>query len=63
VNSPLDVTVNGKPAEVLYAGGYPGAVDRYQINLRVPDGLAAGLASLQLASAWVPGPEVRIAIQ
>lgn len=27
VNSPVEVTVNGKPAEVLAAVGYPGAVD------------------------------------
>jgi len=27
VNSPVDVTVNGEPAEVLGAVGYPGAVD------------------------------------
>ena len=29
VNSPVGVTVNGKPAEVLGAVGYPGAVDGY----------------------------------
>src|SRR5690348_15890971 len=32
VNSPVGVTVNGKPAEVLRAVGYPGAVDGYQVN-------------------------------
>jgi uncharacterized protein (TIGR03437 family) len=63
VNSPLDVTVNGKPAEVLYAGGYPEAVDRYQVNFRVPAGTAAGLASVRLTSAWIAGPDVKIAIQ
>lgn len=35
VNSPLDVTVNGKSADVLAAVGYPGAVDSYQVNFRV----------------------------
>src|SRR5262249_43415707 len=55
--------VNGKQAEVLYAGGYPDAVDRYQVNFRVPDGTAAGLASVQLTSAWIPAPEVKIAVQ
>lgn len=63
VNSPVGVLVNGKPGEVLYAGGYPGTVDGYQVNLRVPDGTASGQASLQLTSAWIAGPEVRIAIQ
>jgi hypothetical protein len=63
VNSPVEMTVNGKPAEVLYAGGYPGAVDRYQVNFRVPDGTAAGLAAVLLTSAWITGPEVRIAVE
>jgi uncharacterized protein (TIGR03437 family) len=34
VNSPVEVTVNGKPAEVLAAVGYPGVVDGYQVNFR-----------------------------
>jgi uncharacterized protein (TIGR03437 family) len=53
----------GKLGDVLYAGGYPGAVDGYQVNFRVPDGIATGLASLQLTSAWIAGSEVKIAIQ
>ena len=63
VNSPLDVIVNGTPAEVLYAGGYPGALDRYQVNFRVPDGTAAGMAVVQLSSAWIAGAGVQIAVQ
>lgn len=63
VNSPLDLIVNGTPAEVLYAGGYAGAVDRYQVNFRVPEGIGAGLASVQLSVGWISGPEVKIAIQ
>jgi hypothetical protein len=63
VNSPVEVLVNGKPGEVLYAGGYPGAVDRYQVNFRVPEGITAGMVSLQLSSAWITGPEVKIAIE
>lgn len=35
VNSPVEVTVNGNLAEVLYAGGYPGAVERYRVNFKV----------------------------
>jgi len=63
VNSPVELTVNGKPAEVLYAGGYPGAVDRYQVNFKVPEGTAAGLATIQLTAAWITGPGVTIAVQ
>ena len=63
VNSPVAITVNGTAAEVLYAGGYPGSVDSYQINFRVPSGLSAGMASLQISAAWIAGPPVLIAIQ
>src|SRR5262249_44848753 len=63
VNSPVDLTVNGKPSELLYAGGYPGAVDRYQVNFRVPDETKTGLASVQLTSAWITGASVKIPIQ
>ena len=63
VNSPIDVTVNGKSAEVLAAVGYPGAVDGYQVNFRVPAGTEAGNATLQISSAWIPGAPVTIAVR
>jgi len=63
VNSPVQVLVNGNPADVLYAGGYPGAVDGYQVNLRVPDGATAGQATLQLTSAWIAGSSVNIPVR
>ena len=63
VNSPVDVTVNGKPAEVLGAVGYPGAVDGYQINFRVPQDAARGLAAIQISSAWVVSTAVKITVQ
>ena len=63
VNSPLDVTVSGKGATVLYAGGYPGAMNAYQVNFRVPDGVQPGMASIQLSAAWIPGSQVRIAVR
>jgi len=63
VNSPVDVTINGAAADVLYAGGYPGTTDSYQVNFRLPSGIAPGMASLQVTAAWIPGPEVKIATQ
>ncbi len=63
VNSPVEVLVNGQPAEVLYAGGYPGTNDTYQVNVRLPSGLTSGPASLQISSAWIAGPEARIPVQ
>ena len=63
VNSPVDVTVNGKPAEVLAAVGYPGAVDGYQVNFRMPSDTAKGVATIQVSAAWIAGTPVNIAVQ
>jgi uncharacterized protein (TIGR03437 family) len=63
VNSPVEVVVNGKPAEVLSAVGLPGSVDGYQVNFRVPPGTAKGPASVQLTAAWISGTAVQIAVQ
>jgi len=63
VNSPVDVTINGKPAEVLSATGYRGAVDGYQVNFRVPPGTAKGPASIQVSAAWISGPAVSVPVQ
>jgi uncharacterized protein (TIGR03437 family) len=63
VNSRVAVTVNGSPAEVINAIGWPGLVDTYRIDFRVPDRTTAGMASIQITTAWIAGPDVRIAIQ
>jgi uncharacterized protein (TIGR03437 family) len=63
VNSPIDVAVNGKPAEVLAAVGYPGAVDGYQVNFRIPPDTAKGTATIQVSAAWIAGPTVGIPVQ
>jgi uncharacterized protein (TIGR03437 family) len=63
VNSPVEVKVSGRPAEVLAAVGYPGAVDGYQVNFRLPPDTARGTATIQVTTAWIAGSEVRIAVQ
>jgi hypothetical protein len=63
VNSPIDVTVNGKSAEVLGAVGFPGAIDGYQVNFRVPPDAVRGVATIQVNSAWIAGMPVRITVQ
>jgi uncharacterized protein (TIGR03437 family) len=63
VNSPVDVTVNGRPAEVINNIGWPGLVDTYRIDFRVPDGTTAGMASIQITAAWIAGTAMRIAVQ
>ena len=63
VAAPVEVIVNGASSQVLYAGGYPGAVNGYQVNFRLPDNVTSGTASLHLTSAWIAGGDVRIPIQ
>lgn len=40
--NPVEVTVGGVAAQVLFAGLQPGAVARYQINFAIPEGVQAG---------------------
>jgi uncharacterized protein (TIGR03437 family) len=63
VNSPVDVTVNGEPAEVLSATGIAGAVDGYQVNFRVPSDAANGAAAIQVSAAWIASTAVNIVVQ
>jgi uncharacterized protein (TIGR03437 family) len=63
VNSPVEVTVNGKSADIIGAVGYPGAVDGYLVNFRVPSDAAHGVATIQLTAAWIAGSPVNIPIQ
>ena len=63
VNSPLQVTVNEKIAEVLSAVGSPGAVDQYQVKFRVPPGTKSGMAAVQVTAAWISSAPVSIPIQ
>ena len=68
VNAPVEVAVDGKPAAVLYTGGYPGAIDAYQVNFRLPDEInpaspASRTAALRITAAWIPGSEIRIEIK
>ena len=63
VNSPVEVTINGRESEVINAVGWPGTADLYRLDFRVPSGIAPGLVTLQLTAAWIPGPEVKIPVQ
>jgi uncharacterized protein (TIGR03437 family) len=63
VNSPLEIMVNGKSAEVLAAVGLSGTVDGYQVNFRVPTDLGKGPATIQVSAAWIAGAPVSIPVQ
>jgi hypothetical protein len=63
VNSPVEVTVNGKAAEVMSAGGSTETVGRYQVNFRVPPGIEKGMATVQVIAAWIASPPATISVQ
>jgi uncharacterized protein (TIGR03437 family) len=64
VNSPIEILVNGSAAEVMAATGYPGSLDGYQVNFKLPAAnMGKGMATLRISAAWIPGPEVRIAVE
>ena len=63
VNSPVEVTVSGKPADVLNQIGWPGTSNTYRVDIRVPDSITAGMAALQLTVAFIQGREVSIPVQ
>jgi hypothetical protein len=63
VNSPLAVSVNGQPAQVVNAIGWPGQVDTFRVDFRMPDGAASGTAAIQLTAAWIPGAALGLPVQ
>lgn len=62
-NSLVEVTVNGKAAEVISAGGSTEPVNRYQVNFRVPPGIEKGMATVQVIAAWIASPPATISVQ
>jgi hypothetical protein len=63
VNSPVEVTVNGRPAELLNKIGWPGTTENYRIDIRVPEGTPAGTATLQVSAGFITGGQISIPIQ
>ena len=63
VNSPLDVTLNGLAADVVNKIGWPGLLDTYRVDFRVPAGPTTGTVTIQLTVAWMPAPPVSIPAQ
>jgi len=63
VNSPLDVTVNGQAAVVFNKVGWPGTTGSYRVDFRVPDGTAAGMATVQMSAAFISGPAMRFPVR
>jgi uncharacterized protein (TIGR03437 family) len=63
VNSPVEVTLSGMPANVINKIGWPGTTDTYRVDIRVPGGVEPGTAVLQLTVAFIQAPPVSIPVQ
>jgi uncharacterized protein (TIGR03437 family) len=63
VNAPVEVNLDQARVTALYAGGYPGSTDAYQVNFVVPETVAPGTRQLQLSVGWVNSAPVEIAIR
>jgi hypothetical protein len=63
VNSPVEVLINGVAADAINQIGAPGTTDTYRVDFRVPDGVPAGTAKVQLRVAWVEGSAVQVPIR
>lgn len=63
INSPVEATLNGNPADVVNKVGWPGTPDAYRLDIRVPEGTAPGMAALKVTAAFIEGREVSIPIQ
>ena len=48
---------------MLAAVGYPGSVDGYQVNFRVPPDTHKGTATVQVSVAWIAGTPVTFPVQ
>jgi uncharacterized protein (TIGR03437 family) len=63
VNSPVQVTVNGKVAEIIGAVGFPNSAVGYQVNFRLPSDTGKGTVTIQLSAAWIAGAPATVAVQ
>jgi len=43
--------------------GFPGSLDSYQVNFRMPQDTAKGVATIQVSAAWIAGTAVQMAVQ
>jgi uncharacterized protein (TIGR03437 family) len=58
----VEATLDGQPAEVVFAGLAPGFVGLYQVNFRTPDNARNGSLDLVFRVEGQPSPVVRIPV-
>jgi hypothetical protein len=54
---------NGTRAEVQGQIGWPGEINRYRVDIRVPGRVSRGLSWLDLSANGITGPAIEIAVQ
>jgi hypothetical protein len=62
VNAPVTVVFNGKELPAINKIGWPAQRTLYRVDFQVPSDAVAGMATLQLIAAWIPGPVVTIPV-
>jgi uncharacterized protein (TIGR03437 family) len=62
VNAQPQVTVDGRPATVLYAGLTPGGIGLYQINVQLPADAPGGEVRLQVSQGGVEANAVMVPV-
>jgi uncharacterized protein (TIGR03437 family) len=60
----VSVTIGGAEAEVVFAGGAPGQIGGvYQLNVRIPAGLAGGAQKVSVSVAGQNSPDVNVFVR
>jgi uncharacterized protein (TIGR03437 family) len=60
VSSPVTLTVDDQPSEILKAVGWPGSADNYAVYFRMPSVASTGAGAARLGIAWMAGPPSQI---
>jgi uncharacterized protein (TIGR03437 family) len=61
VTAPVAIAVNGQPAEVITAVGWPGTPNYYRVDFRIPDATSPlTTAVIRVSVAWMWGAETTI---
>ena len=58
-----EVTIGGQRADVSFSGLTPGIVGLYQVNARIPDGVASGLQPLVVTANGIVSKSVMIPVE
>ena len=57
VNSPVEVRIAGKDVSSMNKLGWPGTIDSYRVDFRVPDDTPVGNVPIRVVAAFIPSTE------